>query len=50
VGCVVGATALMGILGSSSRTFRSVWAFPVLLIYPLSIVAVWGLDKLFAGE
>eukprot|EP00884_Botryococcus_braunii_P016561 jgi/Botrbrau1/3589/Bobra.0078s0040.1 len=43
---MVGATALVGILGASARTFRTVWAIPVIAIYPLSIVAVWGFDKL----
>jgi hypothetical protein len=42
-----GATALVGVLGASSRTFRTVWAIPVIAIYPLSILAVWGFDKLF---
>lgn len=44
---LAGATAMVGILGSSSTTFRAVWAIPVLAIYPLSILAVWGFDKLF---
>lgn len=41
-----GATALVGLLGFCKTTFRTVWAIPVLLLYPLSIVAVWALDTL----
>ncbi|EIE26168.1 hypothetical protein COCSUDRAFT_61158 [Coccomyxa subellipsoidea C-169] len=42
----VGATALVGLLGYTHTTFRTFWAFPVLALYPLSIIAVWGLDTL----
>ena len=40
------ATLLVGFLGATRRTFATVWALPVLLLYPVSIVAVWGLDAL----
>lgn len=40
------ATLLVGFLGATRRTFATVWALPVLLLYPVSIVAVWGLDSL----
>ena len=36
----------MGLLGYMKTTFRSFWAIPVLLLYPLSILTVWGLDSL----
>lgn len=46
-GCARAAvTCLVGLLGFSMKTFRSFWAFPVLALYPLSILAVWGLDRL----
>ncbi len=41
-----GATVLVGLLGFTRTTFKSFWAVPVLLLYPLSILAVWGLDSL----
>lgn len=41
-----GATVLVGLLGFTKTTFRSFWAVPVLLLYPVSILAVWGLDTL----
>jgi hypothetical protein len=41
-----GATVLVGLLGFTRTTFRSFWAVPVLLLYPVSILAVWGLDTL----
>ena len=41
-----GVTWLVGLLGFSRTTFRAFWAIPVLLLYPLSILAVWGLDRL----
>ena len=40
------ATLLVGLLGATRRTFSTVWALPVLMLYPVSIVAVWGLDAL----
>ena len=39
------ATFLVGALGYFKYTFATFWAIPVLLIYPLSIVMVWGLDR-----
>ncbi|KAK9867487.1 hypothetical protein WJX84_007699, partial [Apatococcus fuscideae] len=42
---VVGCTVLVGLLASSRRTFKSIWAVPVIAAYPLSIFAVWWLDK-----
>ena len=39
------ATALVGALGYFKITFATFWAIPVLLIYPLSILMVWGLDR-----
>ncbi len=44
VAVTVVATLLVGLLGATRRTFATFWAIPVLLIYPLSIVGVWGLD------
>lgn len=44
--CDAVATLLVGFLGATRRTFATIWAVPVLLIYPLSIVGVWGLDAL----
>ncbi|KAK9825642.1 hypothetical protein WJX81_003822 [Elliptochloris bilobata] len=46
VAVTVVATLLIGLLGATRRTFAMVWALPVLLIYPLSILGVWGLDSL----
>ena len=40
------ATLLVGFLGATRCTFATVWALPVLLLYPISILAVWGLDSL----
>ncbi|CAL5223152.1 g5620 [Coccomyxa viridis] len=39
------ATFLVGALGYFKYTFATFWAIPVLLIYPLSILMVWGLDR-----
>lgn len=43
--CIAAATAAVGALGYFKKTFATFWAIPVLLIYPLSIVMVWGLDR-----
>lgn len=40
-----GCTVLVGLLASSRRSFRSIWAVPVIAAYPLSIFAVYWLDK-----
>lgn len=43
--CIAAATAAVGALGYFKKTFATFWAIPVLLIYPLSILMVWGLDR-----
>lgn len=42
-----GSTILVGALGASTTTFRTIWAIPVLLIYPLSIFVVYLGDYVF---
>jgi len=43
--CAAAATAVIGALGYFKKTFATFWSIPVLIIYPLSIVMVWGLDR-----
>lgn len=40
----VGATLIVGIFGARKTTFKSVWAVPNLLLFPLSILCVWYFD------
>ena len=42
-----GSTLLVGAVGASTTTFRTIWAIPVLLIYPLSIFVVYLGDYVF---
>lgn len=42
---VVVATLLMGLLGFRNQRFAAWWALPALAIYPVSLGAVWALDK-----
>lgn len=41
---ITGVTLLMGALGYSRTTFRTFWALPNLLLFPLSVLAIWSLD------
>eukprot|EP00884_Botryococcus_braunii_P018037 jgi/Botrbrau1/4917/Bobra.118_1s0030.1 len=47
---IVGSTLLVGLVGYSRVTFKTVWALPSLAIYPLSLLTVWGLDTFLGWQ
>ena len=37
----------VGVLGTTGRHLRAIWAFPILALYPLSLLVVYEFDKLY---
>ncbi len=47
---IVAATIAVGALGYSRSTFQTVWALPVIAIYPVSLITVQLLDSLLGWQ
>lgn len=41
---VAGVTLLMGAVGYSRTTFQTLWVLPNLMLFPLSVLAIWFCD------